>query len=217
MKVLPHSGDTTKTILEPEKQNLFIDMCVQKLWHFGWKTTSLPMSASHVSGVFVLHSRYMFGTHIHLTPPHHQFGWTTFSWNCVFCCCYFPPSPHWYASLPTVVFILTQFFPRSFAWNDMKIFTIVHILFHMPYVWLKNDNNVFVPNLFLFTFFSPSLLNIMSIDLEMEPSAQPAVAKTAGVFDKDAHSHSSVIVNSLTKKFSIFICVLSIALCLWSI
>ncbi|XP_055312751.1 neural cell adhesion molecule 1-like [Sitodiplosis mosellana] len=51
-------------------------------------------------------------------------------------------------------------------------------------------------------------------DLEMEPSAQPAVAKTAGVFDKDAHSRSSVIVKSLTKKFSIFICVLSIALCL---
>ncbi|XP_031625515.1 protein amalgam-like [Contarinia nasturtii] len=51
-------------------------------------------------------------------------------------------------------------------------------------------------------------------DLEMEPSAQPAVAKTAGVFDKDSHSSSSVIVNSLTKKLSIFICVLSIALCL---
>lgn len=54
-------------------------------------------------------------------------------------------------------------------------------------------------------------------DIEMEPSAQPAVSKTAGVFDKDAHSRSSITVISLTTKFTIFIYILSIMLCLWSI
>lgn len=55
------------------------------------------------------------------------------------------------------------------------------------------------------------------VDLEMEPSAQPAVSKTAGVFDKDAYSHSSMNVISFTTKFTIVTYLLSIILCLWSI
>ncbi|XP_037043839.1 uncharacterized protein LOC119079866 [Bradysia coprophila] len=51
-------------------------------------------------------------------------------------------------------------------------------------------------------------------DLESEPSAQPAVLKTAGVVDKDAFNSSTINVASLTSNLVIFVLVLSMILCL---
>lgn len=136
MKVSPHSGGHNKNNTWTRGKKCIYRYVCAKVMTFWLKDSIAFYVSKSCWWRFLFCTVDTCSTRIHSTHipphPHHPCSGGPHSVEIVFFCCYFSLSS-------TLVCILA---------NSCFYFDSVFFSLHMPYVWLKNDNNVFVSNLF---------------------------------------------------------------------